>query len=239
MSILDAPELWLNVARLAVLMFTGFIAWLTYRSHLLLKAIQPEANLLLSLPETIARMVMVGICLFLVWLSGLPTAALGLTVDNVWRSLSLGLGIGLVTQLAIYLTTSQLIKRFGRHLYSPWLIRNILPHRQREWPLVALAFIPPIAMEELLFRTLLMGLFWTIVQVWLLIIATSFIFGLMHQPQGQLGMTLAGLINAFFCLVFVWTGELLVTFVAHYTVNMLQVVVAYFQRDWLEQYWPT
>jgi len=32
------------------------------------------------------------------------------------------------------------------------------------------------------------------------------------------------------------TGELLITFVAHYTVNVLQVTVAYFQRDWLEQY---
>ena len=236
MLIMDTPALWLNVARLAVVIFTGIIAWMTYRSHLLLQELQPDTNLLLSLPETIARIVMVGICLFLAWLSGLPAEALGLTVANIWYSINLGLGLGLVTQITVYLITVHFINRFGRGLYSPWLIRNILPRRQREWPLLALAFVPPIAMEELLFRTLLIGLFWTIVPVWLLIIVTSIIFGLMHQPQGQLGMVLAGLINIFFCLIFIWTGELLVTYIAHYTVNMLQVVVAYFQRDWLEQY---
>jgi len=236
MSILDTPGLWLIIARLAVLIFTGFIAWITYRSYLLLKELQPDGNLLLSLPETIARIVMAGLCLFLAWLSGLPAETLGLTVNNGWHSISLGLAVGIVTQITVYLITSHLIKHFGRRLYSPWLIRNILPRHPREWPLLALAFIPPITMEELLFRTLLIGLFWAIIPAWILILATSVVFGLMHQPQGQAGMALAGVINVFFCLVFIWTGELLVTFVAHYTVNMLQVMVAYFQRDWLEQY---
>lgn len=236
MPILEYPNLWLSVTRLAILLFAGLIAWLTYRSHLLLKEIRPDFNLLLSLPESVARIVMVGICLFLVWLSGLTAMESGLTVTNPWRSVGLGLGIGVVIQLAVNLATFQLIKHLGRQIYSPWLIRNILPRHQGEWVLIALAFIPPVVMEELLFRTLLIGGFRAIVPLPLLIIGTSIVFGLMHQPQGKLGMAVAGIINILFCIVFIWSGELLVTLVAHYTVNILQVIVGYYQRDWLESY---
>jgi membrane protease YdiL (CAAX protease family) len=234
MPILDSPTFWLNLTRLLILVFTGFIAWMTYRSHLLLKDIQPDLNLLLFWPETVARLVLVGICLLLAWLSGLPPAELGLTVGDVQRSVTLGLAIGVITQLAVLVVTMQLVKRFGRQIYSPWLIRSILPRRNREWLLIAFAFLPPVAMEELLFRTLLIGVFRPIVPLWLLIIGTSIIFGLMHLPQGRLGLALTAAINLFFCIVFVWTGELLVTFVAHYVVNMLQIIAAHFQRDWLE-----
>jgi len=233
----DSPTLWLNLSRLAIILFTGSIAWMTYRSHLLLQQMQPDFNLLLSLPETIARIIMVGFCLAVAWISGLSLAALGFTVkSNVWWSIGLGLGIGLIIQLAVNLTTIQLIRHFGRGIYSPWLIRNILPHNRRQWFLVALAFLPPVIMEELLFRSLWIGAFGPIIPLPLLIIGTSVVFGLMHQPQGTLGMIAAGTINILFCLLFIWTGELLVPLVAHYTVNLLQVIVAHFQRDWLENY---
>lgn len=234
-SILTSPNLWLNFSRLAALIFTVFIAWMTYRSHLLLKEFRPDFNLLLSLPETIARLILVGFCLFLAWLSGLPAAELGLTVRNLWWSLSLGFGLGLLIQLIVSLITLQAIKYFGPGIYSSWLIRNILPRNRNEWLLVVLAFLPPVAMEELLFRTLLIGLFQTIIPLPLLILVTSVIFGLMHQPQGRLGMIGAGAINIVFCLLFLWTGELLIPLVAHYTVNLLQVVAAsLYLPDWLK-----
>lgn len=236
MLIFDDTNFWLNLTRLAIVLFTSLIAWLTYRSHLLLKEIQPDFNLLLSLPESIARIVMVGICLFLAWMSGLTAMELGLTIANPWWDVGIGLGIGVIIQLAVNLTTLQLVKHLGRDIYSPWLIRNILPRQQREWILIALAFIPPIAMEELLFRTLLISAFQTIIPLPLLIIGTSIVFGLMHQPQGKLGMTVAGIINILFCILFIETGSLLVTFVAHYTVNLLQIIVGYHQRAWLESY---
>jgi membrane protease YdiL (CAAX protease family) len=236
MPIVDPAIFWLNLARLLTLVFTGFIAWLTYRSYVVLKEIRPDTNLLLSLPETLVRVAFVGICLFLAWMSGLPPAELGLTVENSGRSIAVGLTIGVVTQLIIVVATWQLVKIFGRQIYSPWLIRNILPQRHYEWLLIALAFIPPIAMEELLFRTLLIGIFRPVIPLTILILGTSVVFGLMHLPQGKLGAIIACTINIFFCLVFVWTGELLVSLVAHYVVNMLQVIVAYFQRDWLENY---
>lgn len=236
MLIFDDATYWLNLARLAILLFTSLIAWLTYRSHLLLKEIQPDFNVLLSLPESIARIVMVGICLFLAWMSGLTAMELGLTIANPWWGVGLGLGIGVIIQLAVNLTTLHLVKYLGRDIYSPWLIRNILPRQQREWMLIALAFIPPVAMEELLFRTLLISTFRPIIPLPLLIIGTSIVFGLMHQPQGKLGMTVAAIINILFCILFIETGSLLVTFVAHYTVNLLQIIVGYHQRAWLESY---
>jgi len=100
--------------------------------------------------------VMVGICLFLAWLSGLSAAELGLSAAAPWSDIGLGLGLGLATQVVVFIVTTLIIKIFGRHLYSPWLIRNILPDRPVEWLLVAVAFIPPVAMEELLFRGALM-----------------------------------------------------------------------------------
>jgi len=233
---LDSPAFWLNLTRLLVILFTGLIAWITYRSYLLLKEFRPDFNLLLSLPESIVRVLMVGFCLFLVWLSGLPGDELGLAVVTPGASIALGLGVGLVTQFVVNFVTTQFIKYFGRHIYSPWLIRNILPRRRIEWVLVALAFLPPVAMEELLFRTLLIGGFKDAVPLPLLVIVTSIIFGVMHQPQGKLGVAVAGTINVLFCVLFIWSGQLLVTFVAHYTVNLLQIIVAHTQRDWLEEY---
>lgn len=236
MEMVSWSDFWLNMTRLLVLLFTGVIAWMTYRSYLLLKSVVIEANLLLSLPETLARLMLVGICFFLAWLSGLPPEQLGLVVDDVWRIVGWGVAAGIVVQLGINLLTVPMIKMFGRDIYSPWLIRNILPRRSGEWPLVFLAFIPPVLMEELLFRTLLIGVFRDIVWMPLLIVITSVVFGLMHQPQGKLGMLIAGLINVIFCILFVWSGQLLLTFVVHYTINCLQVVFAFRQRSWLENY---
>jgi membrane protease YdiL (CAAX protease family) len=232
----ESAQFWLAVSRLLILLFTLFIGWSTYKSHALIKELDSDNNLLLSLPENVARVFMVGLCLFLAWLSGLPAADFGFGVDHLGRAISLGLVVGLATLLVVNLLTAGAIKQFGRRIYSPWLICNILPKRRREWALIALAFIPAIAMEELLFRSLWIGGFQAIVPAPLLIAGTSIIFGLMHQPQGRLGIVLAGAINVVFSGVFLWNGQLVTTLVAHYTVNLMQLVVAHFQRDWLESY---
>lgn len=236
MDWLDGTFLWLNVTRGLVLLFTGLIAWLSYRSNLLIQHLRIEANLLLSLPESVARVLMVAICLFLAWLSGLPATQLGLTTAQPWSAIGRGLGAGLLIHVGLYLATQLAIRRFGRQIYSPWLIRNILPRQPIEWPLVALAFIPPVVMEELLFRTLLLALFQPLIPLPLLILLTSLLFGLMHQPQGQLGVLFSGLINVILGLLFIWSGQVLLTTVAHYTINMLQLIVAHYQQDSLGDY---
>ena len=236
MEIITSDVFWLNVSRLLILLFTGVIGWMTYRSSLLLKSIVIETNILLSPAESVARLVFVGICFFLAWLSGVSPEQLGLVIDNPWRIVGWGFGLCIVIQLLINLITTQTIKIFGREIYSPWLIQNILPRRSGEWPLIALAFIPPVLMEELLFRTLLIGVFRDIIALPLLVLVTSIVFGLMHQPQGKLGMMITGVINVIFCVLFIWSGQLLLTFIVHYTVNCLQVVFAFHQRTWLKNY---
>lgn len=236
MEMIAWPQLWLNLTRVAILLLTGFLAVVTYQSNLLLKRFQPDFNLLLSPPELVARILLVALCFFLAWLSGLPASQLGLKTTNLLWSVGLGLSIGLATQLGIYFSTTWAIRRFGRHIYSPLVVRNILPRRSTEWVTVSLALIPAVAMEELLFRTLWLAVFASIAPLSVLIVVTSIIFGFMHLPQGTLGVILTGSINIFFCLLFVWAGELLIPLVAHYVVNLLQLIVAYHQRDWLENY---
>jgi membrane protease YdiL (CAAX protease family) len=69
-----------------------------------------------------------------------------------------------------------------------------------------------------------------------LLVGTSFVFGLMHLPQGVLGATLAGGVNILLSLLFVRTGSFLTPLVAHYTINVSQIILAHFQRDWLDEY---
>jgi membrane protease YdiL (CAAX protease family) len=236
MSLFDVPNLWLVIVRLATLLLTAFLAWVTYRSHLLLKQFKPDFNLLLSPPEVVVRVLLAGFCLLLAWLSGLTAGQLGLVTNNPLQIMGLGLGISIAAVVIINLLTSWSISRFGQQVYSPLVIRNIMPRHAAEWVLVILAFMPATAMEELLFRTLWLGGFRGTMPLPLLIIGTSVIFGLMHQPQGYLGMIIAGSINILFSVLFIWSGTLLLPLVAHYFVNVLQLIIAYQQKSWLENY---
>lgn len=227
---------WVGLARLAIVILTVFLAWMTYQSNLLLKRIQPDFNLLLSLPEVIVRVILVGVCLWLAWLSGLPVEQLGLTIANPIRQVGIGLGVGLALQVSINLLTYQVVNYFGREIYSPVVILNILPRRPLDWVLVPLALVPAVAMEELLFRSLWLGGFGGIIPMPVLIAGISLVFGLMHLPQGQLGVIVSAALNVLLSVLFVWTGSILVPFVAHYVINTLQVIVAHFQREWLENY---
>lgn len=232
----NSPKFWLYIVQLAILLLTLGLGWVTYQSNLLLKKFQPSFNLLLSPPELAVRLLLVGLCIFLAWLSGLPADQLGLIVRQPIRSIALGASIGVVIQLGLYLVTWWAVNHYGRQIYSPTVVRNILPRHPIEWPLVCLAFIPAVTMEELLFRTLWLGAFSGTIPILGLVLGTSVIFGLMHQPQGLLGVILTGSINIVFCFLFIWTGELLIPLIAHYTLNILQLVVASFQQDWLEDY---
>jgi membrane protease YdiL (CAAX protease family) len=233
---IDPAHFWLNLVRLVVILLTLLLAWITYRSHLLLKEFQPSFNLLLAPAELMVRLLLVVLCLGLAWLSGLPAGQLGLTSVNPLQSIGLGLAIGLVSQVAVNGLMHWAIHRFGRNIYSPVVIRNILPRRPGEWLGVALAFVPAVAMEELLFRTLWLGVFQGIAPLLLLVAGTSLLFGLMHQPQGALGVVAAGGLNVLLSLLFIWSGELLLPLTAHYVINLLQGAVASREREWLENY---
>jgi len=229
-------DFWLIATRVAIILLTLILALITHQSNRLLKQIQPEFNLLLSLPEILLRIGLVGVCLLLAWTSGISRQQLGLVIVNPLWQVGLGLGVGLTIQGVANVIMALAINKFGRHVYSPFLIRNILPRRPVEWIWVPLAFIPAVIMEELLFRSLWIGVFSPIMWLSVLVVGTSFVFGLMHLPQGVLGATLAGSVNILLSLLFVWMGSFLAPLVAHYTINISQVVLAHFQRDWLDKY---
>lgn len=230
-----SAEVWLNLTRVVIVLLTISLVWMTYRTYQLLEQFRPPFNVLLSPPETIARLGMVGLCLFLAWLSGLPTTQLGLVFDNLWFNLIGGIGLGIVILIPLNLISNWAIKQVGPHIYSPWLVANIMPKRRREWLLVPLAFIPAVMMEELLFRSLLLGCFWMVMPTWMLILSTSIIFGLMHLPQGRLGTIGAGSLNIILAIIFVTSWNIIIPFMAHYTINVLQVFIARFQ-GWDEAY---
>lgn len=230
------PNFWLTATRVAIILLTLILALITHQSNQLLKQVQPEFNLLLSLPENLLRIGLVGVCLLLAWMSGMSRRQLGLVMVNPLWHVGVGLAVGLIIQGSANVVMAIAIKKFGRQIYSPFVIRNILPRRPVEWILVPLAFIPAVLMEELLFRSLWIGVFSPIMWLLVLVVGTSFVFGLMHLPQGVLGATLAGGVNILLSLLFVWTGSLLAPLVAHYTINISQVMLAHFQRDWLDKY---
>src|SRR4051794_1743375 len=89
------------------------LAWVTYQSGRLLRAIPVQENLLLAPVENMVKGLIVLLCIGLGVVSGAPPARLGWTLDNVWRDIGLGILLGLGTQLAANGITNLAIKIWG------------------------------------------------------------------------------------------------------------------------------
>ncbi|MCB0152422.1 MAG: hypothetical protein KDE01_32800, partial [Caldilineaceae bacterium] len=63
----------------------------------------------------------------------------------------------------------------GTRLYSKTFSEMIIPRTQREFYFIAAALIPVVILEELLFRSLLIGGFSPLLPAWLLVILTSLV----------------------------------------------------------------
>jgi uncharacterized protein len=128
------------------------------------------------------------------------------------------------------------MKRWGKDIYSPVVMRNIMPRTRGQWLLVPAALFLAVVLEEMLFRSLLLGALSQTFPVPLLVVVFSVVFGLMHSPQGKLGIFMTGLMGLWLSLLFVWSGSLLLPLVAHYVINFLQLLTAQDRREWLEEY---
>ena len=212
------------------------LAWATYQSGRLLRAVPVTENLLLAPVENIVKGVLVVLCIGLGLMSGAPSEQLGWSFQNGWRDVGLGIILGLVTQFAANGFTSGAIKLFGKEIYSPVVMLNIMPRNRIEWVLVPSALGLAVVLEELLFRSLLIGGLSTSVPLPVLVIGFAAIFGLMHSPQGPLGVFATGMVGLWFSLLFLWSGGLLLPLTVHYVVNLLQIVKAQDKRTWLESY---
>lgn len=225
-------EIGLVVFVTGTLSLTGFVAWATYRSARLLKQVQTlDFNLLLLPAENLLRLGLVGACFLLGWASGLPRQQFGWVSYAPLLDVVIGLGAGVATQLPLNGLTNWALTRFGAHIYSPLVMRSILPRNNEEWAPVLLALFPAVLVEELLFRSLMLGGLGLFIPVPALVIGTAVLFGWMHSPQGRLGMIATAAISLLLAGLFLWRGSLLPPLAAHYLVNVLQLLVAHRHPD--------
>jgi membrane protease YdiL (CAAX protease family) len=209
------------------LMMTLFVAWATYRSAQLLQHMEVDFNLLLLPAENVLRVGLVVAGLILGWVSGLSRDQLGWVSHAPLIDIAIGVAAGVAIQAPLNALTAWAIRRFGPHIYSPVVVRSILPRSRDEWPPILVALFPSVLVEELLFRSLLLGGLSVVFPAWALVVATALLFGWMHSPQGQLGMVMTAAVSLVFAGLFLWRESLLPVLVAHYVVNLMQLVLAY------------
>lgn len=202
---------------------TAFIGYGTYATARLLKTWQPDRNLLLMPEENLVRAVLLSIVIGLGYLSGVAPARLGWQAPQPFTQLWIGIGVGLALAFVFYGVTHQIVRRSGERFYSSVVITHIVPRTNREFFLVLLALIPVVLLEELLFRSLLLGGLSPLLPTEALLIVLGVIFGLLHSPQGSWGMIGAGLGGIVFGLVFLWSDSLLAPVIAHYVANAVQI----------------
>ncbi len=215
---------------------TAALAWATYQSARLLRSVPVSENLLLAPVENIVKCVLVLACIALGALSGASAAQLGWTFEHGWRDIGLGIVVGMVTQVFANGVTLAAINVWGKEIYSPVVMRNIMPRTRPEWLLVPAALGLGVALEEVLFRSLLIGGLSVTVPLPILVIGFAAIFGLMHSPQGALGVVMTGVMGLWLSLLFIWSGGILLPLTAHYVINLLQLVKAQDKRAWLDSY---
>jgi CAAX protease family protein len=213
-----------------------FLSWATYRTAVFLRQVRLDLNLLLLPAENLSRLVLILVCVWLARQSEQPYARFGWDAAQPTRDILIGVAIGILIALVLPPLTQWAIARFGAQVYSPVVVRSILPRDRREWLLVPLALIPSVFLEELLFRSLLLGGFAIFVSPVLLAILWSMIFGAMHLPQGALGIVVAALLGLLLSALFLATMSLLAPVIAHYVINLLQLVAASRDKSWLENY---
>ncbi|MCE7983597.1 MAG: CPBP family intramembrane metalloprotease [Caldilinea sp. CFX5] len=209
---------------LLTLALVAFIGYGTYTTARLLRHWRPDRNLLLLPAENLLRLVLIGVCIILGFLSGLPPSQLGWSLSPIGPQVLWGAVWGVVLALFFYGSTQMLVRATGQRFYSSVVIQAITPKDARELALVLVAMAPVVLLEELLFRSLLIGGFARVVPLPLLIVGWSVIFGLLHSPQGRWGMVGAGMGGLLLSLLFVTQGSLLLPLVAHYVTNMVQVI---------------
>jgi membrane protease YdiL (CAAX protease family) len=212
------------------LLLTIVIGYMTYMSAQVLRHWRPDRNLLLLPVETLMRLLLIALCLGLGWLSGLGPTQLGWVWPEQTNTWLVALAWGGLVAGCFIIATPWVIKRTGEMHYSAVIVDAIVPRNQRELWLVALAMIPVVVLEELLFRSLLIGGLAPVLPVTLLVVGWSILFGLLHSPQGQLGMAGATIAGVLLGWLFLTYGTLAAPLIAHYAINIIQLVFAMRQR---------
>ncbi len=228
------PEIAFVLGTIALL---GFILWSTHQTARLLQTARITQNLLLLPAENGFKLLLILLSVLLGRLSGARFTALG-WVAPTWRDVLMGVGWAVAAWLPLNAAMWFSVRRWGPGVYSPVVLRNILPRTRAEWLLVPLALIPAAVSEELLFRSLVLGGMERWVPPILLVVAASVLFGAAHTAQGRIAPVLTGALSVLLALLFLWTHSLTAVCTAHWALNVLQLVTAAAHREELERLHP-
>lgn len=217
---------------------TAFLYWAAYQSSKLMKTVEISGNLLLSVPEFIFKLVILGLCLGLASALSVPRPGHYFGWPSTQPAVDVveGAALGLVIQFVVNILSTLAIRVFGPDIYSSTVIKGILPKNWQQWLLILPPLLLSVALEEVLFRALLIGGFSTVVNPWVMAIASSIIFGLMHAPQGRLGIAVTGLVGFIFAAIFIVSGSLTMVICTHYIINFIQIVRAKEDLAWFEKF---
>lgn len=215
---------WLLAGSIGLLM--AFVAASTLHSGYALRRWTPVHNLLLSWPDNLLRMGLVGLCLATGYTLGPGTAALGWGTASLVRDVVLGVVAGLSLAVVLNVAGQAAVQRWGPQVYSTRLMQCILPLDGREWIGVLFALLPAAALEELLFRSLPLGGLSDSIPPWWLLWPLALFFGLLHWPQGGWGVAGTALAALTLSGLFLATHSIWAPLTAHYALNVLQVVAA-------------
>ena len=226
---------------LLTLALTSALAYFTYRSAEILPTLPPGSNVVLSLPDVITRAVLCLVCVGLGRLSGVGSARLGWAPPATEQDALLGVLLGVAGAIVLFPLTQWAARRLGPGAYSDLLLRFVIPRTPRQWLLTPPVFALAVLLEELWFRSLLLGgLNGVLVAslsvperllLPLLVVLGAALFGWLHAPQGWLGMFMAGLLSLGLSLLSLARQSLLAPFLAHWVFNLLQLLRAARLRD--------
>jgi membrane protease YdiL (CAAX protease family) len=212
---------------IGTLLLVAIVGYGTYRAAQLLPNWPPDDNPLLQPFETTARIIMILVCIGLGFFSGLPWATLGWQLPEPVSQIGWGALWGCVIAAVYIVGTRVVMAKSGGRFYTPNVVRVIVPRTNRQFFLIALVMVSIVLLEELLFRSLLIGGLTPILPVWFLLAASALIFGLMHSPQGWWGMSAIAVGGVALGYMFIVEQSLLMPMVAHYVANMVQIAYAY------------
>ena len=207
------------------LLITALVGYGAYTTARLLRHWQPDANILLLPAENALRALVLTVCLLLGRGSGLPPETLGWQINNAGLQLLTGLLTGLGLALFFFAMGRRVKRSAPTSFYRP-ILALVVPRSRNEALLLPFALLLSVCFEELLFRSLLIGGLSPLLPTAWLILGFSFIFGLLHSPQGLWGIVGAGAAGVVFGLLFIWQQSLLAPLVAHFVANAVQIWLA-------------
>lgn len=198
----------------------------TYRSNRLLRELGAlPFNPLLAPAENGLKLVLLALLILLGRLSGLSPRSFGL-VPITFDDVVLGLLAGVIGWATGNLVAGLAVARWGRGIVSSLVIRAIVPRARQEWPAVAIAMALSVLLEEVLFRSILLGGLGHWIPPVIIVPVAGILFGLLHSIQGKLGVIVASALGIGLSLLFLWHGSIWPPLVAHYVINMCQVILA-------------